>query len=98
MSSCSSSAMGGEPLLCQPLNGGTNQPAMSGGTKIIAQPRGGGVRICKSDIPVRPNEINCHAPQASAPHLRLPRERVQRNLKVGADFGQGPSRFPVHPR
>src|SRR5262245_1004928 len=55
-----------------------------------------GMRIGESDVAVRPQEIDCCAQQAGAPHMRLPRENVQWKLEFGADFGQALPRFAVH--
>src|SRR5262245_23137334 len=61
----------------------------------MAQPVRVSVRICQSDIAVRPDEIERRV-EAGAPHFLPPFKNVEWQLKVGAGFGQAVPRLSVH--
>ena len=62
----------------------------------MAQPLRVGVRIRQRDVAVRPDEVERRAQEAGSPHSRLPFKKVEWKLKLGADFGQAASQFPIY--
>src|SRR5262245_56469728 len=65
-------------------------------TEILTQPLRVSLWIGQSDVAVGPDEIERPALETGSLHSRLPREAVERELKVNAGFNHAGSRFSVH--
>src|SRR5262249_49436988 len=63
---------------------------------IMAQLLRFGVRIRQSDVAVRPEEVECRARDAGAPHPLPPLKMVEWKMQLGADLGHAGPRHSVH--